>query len=39
MEAREGYTRAQKKRMILSDATILGLKMTGKQPCAAIYTM
>jgi hypothetical protein len=30
VEAREGYTRAQKKRMLLSDATILGLKITAK---------
>ena len=27
---REGFTNAQKKRMLLSDQTILGLRMTGK---------
>ena len=30
MTAREGFTDVQKKRMLLSDQTILGLRMTGK---------
>ena len=28
--SREGFTRAEKKRMLLSDETLLGLRMTGK---------
>ncbi len=30
MNARPGFKRAQRKRMLISDATLLGLRMTSK---------
>lgn len=36
MKAREGYNNAQKKRMLLSDSTLLGLRMTSRKTLALV---
>ena len=38
MAVREGYNTSQKKRMLLSEETILGLRMTSKLISIHVYT-